>query len=213
MKPMIVGFGGTTRHCSSSERIGRAVLTELERLGARTRFFAGADLQALSHFAPELPERTPEQRDFVEAIRACDGLVIGTPAYHGGISGMVKNAIDLLEDLRSDKRIYLTGRPVGLVVVSGGWLGCGTTLSAMRDVVHAMRGWPTPLGITVNSVTQKPFGENGEMIDEAIAAQVREQAAEIFSFACLASSQSFGAVRGKIMSVSSATSTALTQIS
>ncbi len=58
----------------------------------------------------------------------------------------MKNAIDLLEDLRGDSRVYLDGRAVGCIVTAAGWQGCNTTLGAMRGIVHALRGWPTPLG-------------------------------------------------------------------
>jgi FMN reductase len=141
----IVGIGGTIRPGSSSERMARAVLAAAARRGARTAMFGGAELQALPHFAPEQSERTREQIALVEAVRAADGIVICSPGYHGGISGLVKNAIDLLEDLRDDSRSYLDGRAVGLSVVAAGWQACGSTLTAMRAVVHAMRGWPTPL--------------------------------------------------------------------
>ena len=60
----------------------------------------------------------------------------------------MKNAIDLLEDLRGDSRVYLDGRAVGCIVTAAGWQGCNTTLGAMRGIVHALRGWPTPLGVT-----------------------------------------------------------------
>ena len=189
MVPFVVGFGGTTREGSSSERLGRAVLDEVGKLGARTQFFDGGDLKVLPHYAPEAIERTSEQARFVEAIRQCDGLVIATPAYHGGVSGIVKNAIDLLEDLRGDERVYFSDRPVGLVVAAAGWLGCGTTLSGLRDIVHAMRGWPTPLGVIVNTLAQKTFGEAGELVDEKIALQVQELASQVFGFAQVASSR------------------------
>ena len=179
MKPFIVGFGGTTREGSSSERIARAVLAEAELRGAHTKFFSGAFLLSLPHFSPEVSERTAEQAEFVDAIRRCDGIVIATPAYHGGVSGLIKNAIDLLEDLRPDRRAYFSDRPVGLIVVAAGWMACGTTLSALRDIVHSMRGWPTPLGIIVNSVAQKLFGENGEVIDQTVKDQISELATQV----------------------------------
>ncbi len=52
----------------------------------------------------------------VEAVRECDGLVLGSPAYHGGLSGLVKNALDYLEDLHDDAPPYLDGRAVGCIV-------------------------------------------------------------------------------------------------
>src|SRR5271170_3458876 len=100
--PVVVGIGGTTRSGSTSERLVAAVLRDAETQGAVTKLFGGTDLMCLPHYAPERSERCPEQRALVEAVRNADGIVIGTPGYHGGISGLVKNAIDLLEDLRND---------------------------------------------------------------------------------------------------------------
>lgn len=179
----IVGIGGTTRPNSSGERMTRAVLEAAARRGARTQMFGGAELQALPHFAPETLERTKEQLALVEAVRAADGLVICSPGYHGGVSGLVKNAIDLLEDLRDDRRSYFDGRPVGLIVVAAGWQACGSTLNAMRSIVHAMRGWPTPLGITVNVVAQRPFGDAGEITDASLVGLIEAQASQILGFA------------------------------
>lgn len=178
----VVGLGGTFRQASSSERIVRAVLAECEALGAEVTMFDGPSLARLPHFNPELEDRTEEERALVEAVRDCDAIVIGSPGYHGGYSGLVKNAIDLLEELRSDARVYFDGRPVGLVVTAAGWQACGTTLSALRDVVHAMRGWPTPVGVGVNSVEQRPFGTDGALTDEGIARAVKAQALQIMNF-------------------------------
>jgi FMN reductase len=44
----------------------------------------------------------------VAEVERADGIVIASPGYHGGISGMVKNALDYLEDLRDAPRPYLT---------------------------------------------------------------------------------------------------------
>ncbi|MEH3100065.1 NADPH-dependent FMN reductase [Sphingomonas adhaesiva] len=181
--PRVVGIGGTTRPGSSGERLVRAVLAACEDRGATTRMFGGADLAALPHFAPEIPERTEAQRDFVAAVRECDGLVIGTPGYHGGVSGLVKNAIDLLEDLNAGTRVYFDRRAVGLVVSAAGWQACGVTLQALRGIVHAMRGWPTPIGIALNSAEQRPFDEDGRLIDNALTRQVALQAEQILFLA------------------------------
>lgn len=178
----VAGLGGTFRQASSSERIVRAVLAQCEAMGAETVMFDGPSLARLPHFNPENPERTADEQALVAAVRDCDALVIGSPGYHGGYSGLVKNAIDLLEDLRADARVYFDGRPVGLVVTAAGWQACGTTLSALRDVVHAMRGWPTPVGVAVNSVEQRPFGPDGALADDGIARAVRAQAEQIMGF-------------------------------
>jgi FMN reductase len=176
---LIVGIGGTTRPGSSSEKLLRAVLADAEAAGAQTILFCGPDLAKLPHFAPHASQRTPEQTALVDAVRRADGIVIATPGYHGGVSGLVKNAIDLLEDLREDSRSYFEGRPVGLIVTAGGWQACGVTLSALRDVVHALRGWPTPLGIAINSSEPIAYGADGTLEDGPLRDMVRSLAGQV----------------------------------
>lgn len=78
--PLIVGIGGTTRPGSSSELAVRTALLAAERRGADTEHFGGAFLASLPHYAPEKADRTSAQRTLVEAVRAADGIVIGSPA-------------------------------------------------------------------------------------------------------------------------------------
>lgn len=151
----VVGIGGTQRAGSSSEKVIEAVLAQAQALGAETHLFDGRFLASLPLFDPFTTERTDAETLFVEEVRRADAVVIGTPGYHGGISGIVKNALDLLEDLRTDARPYLDGRPVGAIVTAGGWQGAGVTVSSLRDIIHALRGWPTPVNLTINSATEE----------------------------------------------------------
>lgn len=157
----------------------RAVLDICASHGARTKLFGGNELAALPHYDPYDRQRTPEEADFVEAVREADGIVIASPSYHGGVSGLVKNAIDLLEELREDKRPYFDSRPVGLLVSAAGWQAGGVTLAAFRGIVHAMRGWPTPIGIAINSIEQKPFDGEGRLIDAQIERQLDAMAQQL----------------------------------
>jgi FMN reductase len=150
-KPLVVGIGGTTREASSTDRALRVALHAAEEAGARTQIFSGPALARLPHYSPEGRERTEEQRHLVEMVRQADGLIVASPGYHGGVSGLVKNALDLLEDLRDDERHYLDGRAVGCIATAAGWQASVTTLEALRAIVHALRGWPTPFGATLNT--------------------------------------------------------------
>ena len=150
-RPLVVGIGGTTRESSTSERALSIALHAAETAGAATQAFGGAYLARLPLYAPEDPTRSPAEEQLVDAVRHADGLILASPGYHGGVSGMLKNALDLLEDLRDDERPYLTDRAVGCIVNARGWQACGTTLVSLRSIVHALRGWPTPLGVTLNS--------------------------------------------------------------
>ena len=110
---MIIGIGGTARADSATEEALRLALGEAMRLGAETRMFGGAALLAQPLYDPHNHVSMGARLELVEAVRKADGLIISSPGYHGSISGLVKNALDGLEDLRGDPRPYLDGRAVG----------------------------------------------------------------------------------------------------
>ncbi|MET0658716.1 MAG: NADPH-dependent FMN reductase [Steroidobacteraceae bacterium] len=180
--PHVVGIGGTTNANSGTQRILEVALAEARRAGATTELFCGPDLARLPLYAPEEQQRTPEQQAFLDGVRRADGLLLATPAYHAGISGLVKNAVDLLEDLRSDSRPYLDGRAVGCIVTAYGWQGSGTTLTSVRTIVHALRGWPTPVAVTVNTA-EKLFDEQGKLIDTKVQGQLTLLVQQVIDFA------------------------------
>lgn len=148
-RPLVIGLGGTMRPGSSSERALRLALDYSARAGARTDLFVASDLD-IPMYVPGGTHRDERSARLVDTIAAADGLIISSPAYHGGMSGLVKNALDYVEDLREDVRPYLDGRAVGCIVCANGWQATATTLVSLRSVVHALRGWPTPLGVVTN---------------------------------------------------------------
>lgn len=178
----IIGIGGSARPDSATERALLISLKAAENAGAQTSLFAGPFLARLPIFTPGDFERSSEQRMFIDAVRNADGIIVATPGYHGGVSGLVKNALDLLEDLREDKRCYLEGRAVGCIVTAYGWQTCGTTLTALRSIIHALRGWPTPLGATLNT-TNGLFDPAGDCIDEKAASQLTIVGKQVVDFA------------------------------
>jgi FMN reductase len=181
-QPLIVGIGGTVRTPSSSERALALALAAAEAAGARTKLFGGEVLSRLPIYNPADPGEPPERSALVEAVREADGVIVATPGYHGSLSGLIKNALDSLEPLREDERPYLDGRAVGCIVVADGWQACGSALAHLRSIVHALRGWPTPLGATINSAL-KPFDEAGSLKDERDAFQVETVARQVVEFA------------------------------
>jgi len=181
--PYIVGLGGTVRPGSSSERALIKALGAAEAAGARTELFGGAFLATLPIYNPHAPSCEGESARFVEAVRRSDGVIVATPGYHGSISGLVKNALDVLEGLREDSRPYLHGRAVGCIVAASGAQACGSTLGALRSIVHALRGWPTPFGATLNGGSL--FDDEGEFSDSRDAWQVETVAQQVVEFALL----------------------------
>lgn len=179
-RPHILGIGGTMAHSSSSAKALELALRYAREAGADTDILVSGDLDLPNYQANSLT--SPKSQRFLTSIRRCDALIISTPAYHGSMSGMIKNALDFIEDLRADKRPYLSGRAVGIIVTSYGDQAMGTTLSSVRSVVHALRGWPTPVGVTVNS-QQIGFDAEGRCMGADADARLRLLAAQVTDFA------------------------------
>jgi FMN reductase len=156
--PLIVGIGGTHRPNSSSELAARYALQVAARAGARVHMFDGPSL-SFPLYNPSEAARDERAASFVQALRKADGIILAAPAYHGGISGLIKNALDYTEDMSGDERVYFDQRAVGTIACAGGWQAAGATLSALRSVVHALRGWNTPLGVTINTADRVFNGE------------------------------------------------------
>ncbi|MEM5318591.1 NAD(P)H-dependent oxidoreductase [Paraburkholderia sp. JHI869] len=167
--PLIVGIGGTTSDRSSTESALKIALKSAASHGARVKVFGGRHLQQMPHFEPSVSDNN-FAREFLDAVREADGIIIGTPCYHGSISGLLKNALDHLERTSKDERVYLDGLPVGLIATAFGWQAVGTTLLTLRSIVHSLRGWPTPYGAGIK-VTPGLFAEDA-CLDPDVQAQL-----------------------------------------
>jgi FMN reductase len=180
--PLIVGVGGTVRAGSSTERALGVALRAAQAAGAETRLLGGEFLSRLPIFDPRPGGITTEQTELAEAIRAADGVIIATPGYHGSISGVIKNALDTLELTRDDAQPYLQGKPVGTIITADGWQAAGATLMALRAIIHALRGWPTPFGAALNAGSGL-FDEAGECREAKDAWQLATVAEQVMEFA------------------------------
>jgi FMN reductase len=187
-RPLIVGLGGTLRPGSSTEQALAHTLRAVEAAGADTRLLGGEFLSRLPVFDPRPGEPTEAQQELADTMRAAQGVIVATPGYHGSMSGIVKNALDTLELTRGDAAPYFQGRPVGVIVTADGWQAAGTTLMAVRSIIHAMRGWPTPFGAALNA-TSGLFDEAGECREAKDAWQLSTVAEQVMDFARMKAAQ------------------------
>lgn len=156
----------------------RAVEIALE--GARG---AGADVHLLDLSGLVLPFRAgsePAAGDDVarlrHEVRQAQGILWGSPEYHGSFSGVLKNALDLteVEDWR--------GKVVGLVGISGGSSGPAATLAALRNVSRALDAWVVPHQVAIASA-YKAFDEHGQTKSADLRDRLVELGRELVHFA------------------------------
>lgn len=176
----IIGIGGTVSPGSTTQCALEIALEGARQAGAETQLFGMRELTSLPHYGMASLAAAGCAAELIAAVRGADGLIIGSPGYHGTISGLVKNALDYLEETSKDDRPYLDDVPVGLVASAYGPQAGASTLAALRSVTHALRGWPTPFGACVIG---RPglFGPDG-CSDPEIAAALRKVGQQTASF-------------------------------
>lgn len=179
-QPLIVGIGGTLAQNSSTAKLLKHALNMCEQAGAETRLFTANALE-LPFYAPGRGLASVAAANLVTAMREADAIILSSPGYHGSISGLIKNALDYTEEMADDPRPYFDGLPVGLIAAGSGWQGANTTVAALRSIVHALRGWPTPLAVALNS-RQPLFDAEGHLIATQVDEQLRAMASQVMGF-------------------------------
>jgi FMN reductase len=146
--PHVVVLGGSPAPGSRTEQLGDRVVALCRRRSATAEHLTGPELE-LPFYRPGTDAGGRAAR-LLREVSAAHGVVLVSPAYNGGVSGLLKNALDHLTDLAGDDRPFLDGRAVGCVAIAGGAQGANAVLAGMRTAVHALRGWPTPLGVMIH---------------------------------------------------------------
>lgn len=133
--------------CGSPTEGGRTCALVAEVLAAAAA--AGATTRRLHLGSLDLPLFSPGRAggEAVDALRAAvaeaDGILLATPVYHGGPSGVLKNALDWLGDEPA-------GRLAGFAVTTSRGLaeGCVMQLTALA---HSLHMWVLPYAVTAGA--------------------------------------------------------------
>ncbi len=100
-------------------------------------------------------------------VAEANGIILATPNYHGTLSGILKNALDLMSMHEFE------GKIVGLVGVSGGRMGGANTLNALRAIGRALHAWVIPSEAWVYDASSA-FTAQGGLKDAATEQRLKE---------------------------------------
>ena len=82
----------------------------------------------------------------------------------------------------SHPRVYLDNTPWGCISCAYGWQAAVGTLGQLRSIGHALRAWPTPLGVAINSADEIWDGA-GLLTDTGVQGQLDLLATQLVTFA------------------------------
>jgi NAD(P)H-dependent FMN reductase len=157
----IVGISGSLREGSYSTRALTAAVERVKRLGADGEIL---DLRHLSLPFCDGGEEYPDHPDVEKlrhAVRSADGLILATPEYHGSVSGVLKNALDLLSFE------HLAGKVTGAISVLGGQSN-SNALNDLRVILRWVHAWTIPEQVAIGQAW-KAFDGDGKLIDEKLS--------------------------------------------
>jgi FMN reductase len=157
----ILGIGGSLRSGSYSQMALRLAAQRVEALGAEVEILDLREMQLpFCTGGQEYPDYPDVQR-LQDAVRSADGLILATPEYHGSVSGVLKNALDLMSfDQLSDK-------VVGLISVLGGQSN-SNALNDLRVIMRWVHAWVIPEQIAVGQAWNA-FNSEGKLLDEKLS--------------------------------------------
>jgi NAD(P)H-dependent FMN reductase len=157
----IVGINGSLRPGSYSAMALEVAISRVGALGIETEII---DLRKLS-----LPfcnggddySDYPDVAKMQQTVKSAAGLILATPEYHGSVSGVMKNALDLMSFEE------LSGKVAGLISVLGGQSN-SNALNDLRIILRWVHAWVIPEQISLGQAW-KVFNEEGEILDEKLS--------------------------------------------
>jgi FMN reductase len=157
----IVGIGGSLRPDSYSQQALSLAAQRVQALGAQMEILDLREMNLPFCNGEEEYPGYPDVERMREAVKQADGLILATPEYHGSVSGVLKNALDLMGFE------HLSGKVAGLISVLGGQSN-SNALNDLRTIMRWVHAWVIPEQIAVGQAW-KAFGPDGKLLDEKLS--------------------------------------------
>ncbi len=133
----VVAVNGSMREGSYTKAALHYALDAAETADVETDYINLASVD-LPLYDPDIDtEDAGEAADLLARMRAADGVILGSPVYHGSYSSAFRNFHDYCSFDEFENTV------VGLLVVAGGGTVAGT-LQDMRTTVRGVHGWTLP---------------------------------------------------------------------
>jgi chromate reductase len=161
-KPHVLGIPGSLRRSSYSGAVLRG-LQEIANDRAHIDIFL---LDSIPLYNADLDgdDKPASVVALKNAIRDCDGLVLSSPEYNYGISGVLKNALDWAS--RPGYQSVLKDKPVLIMTSSPGMVGGVRAQGQLRQTLAATLSRVIAVPEVVISQVNKKV-QDGRLVDSA----------------------------------------------
>lgn len=164
----VVGICGSLRSDGYTRLALNIALAGAAERGASTEFvdLRDYDLPFCTGAEGEVQDAPGIQR-LRRRVRDAKGIILATPNYHGTLSGVLKNALDLMSTHEFE------GKVIALIGVSGGRMGGANTLNTLRAIGRTLHAWVIPSEAWVCDAGEA-FTEDGHLKDDHSEQRVRD---------------------------------------
>lgn len=176
----VLGLPGSLRRDSYTRMAVNIALQGAQEMGAQTSL-----LDLRDYRISLLDLYTEPSADIIQLrqqVRSAQGIILGTPEYHGSFSGVLKHVLDLMGFDEFE------GKMLGLVGVAGGNAGAINAINGLRTVGRSLHAWVLPDQVSIAEVS-KAFDANGNPIDPRQHENLKEIGRQVARFAFLHSSE------------------------
>jgi chromate reductase len=163
----VLGIAGSLRNASYNRGLLRAA-QELAPAGIEIELY---DVRELPFYDGDLEDAGPPEpvHRFREAISTADALLLATPEYNRGTSGVLKNAIDWAS--RPARQSVLDGKPVAVMGATTGISGTANAQRQLRESLLFPGAQTLPEELMVSRAAER-FDERGNLVDPATRADL-----------------------------------------
>ena len=174
----IAGISGSLRAGSYTRRAVEIALEGAAETGAETRLIDLRDYNLVFRDGKDDTGYPDDVFRLRSKVKQAEGVILGTPEYHGSFSGVLKNALDLMGFDEFE------GKMIGLVGVSGGRMGAFDALNSLRNIGRALHAWVIPEQTSVPEAW-KVFSEDGKIADPQLEQRLKEIGRQVARFSRL----------------------------
>ncbi len=180
---LIVGICGSLRDGSYTRMAVNVALQGAQEVGVRTQLIDLKEYDLILCDGKEDESAYPKDTfKLREDVSRAQGIILGTPEYHGSFSGVLKNALDLMGFDEFEAKM------IGLVGVSGGQMGGLNALNSLRTVGRALHAWVIPEQASIPEAWNA-FDEEGNLKDDRLQERVMDIGRQVARFSYLHTSQ------------------------
>lgn len=150
----VLGISGSMRWGSHTHTMLDIALGAARESGARVEVLDVRELN-LPIFDPRAEGTSAVAAELRERVADAHAYLVGSPEYHGGASGALKNLFDYLYP-------EVNGKLFGFAVAAGNDLGT-SALAQLREMATYLRAWVLPYGAQTELAD---FDQSGHLLNE-----------------------------------------------